>query len=207
MNLMLNSRTATVLAATALFVAIFGSTPLGRAAASMVLPKNSVGAVQLKRNAVSGNKIAMDAVTGVKVKNGTLVAADFKTGQLPAGAQGPKGDKGDPGPHGPKGDTGPQGPKGDKGDPGMGTTTVTVRTGSLGSWAGPGELSIAYANCLAGQVRVGGGTGLIEVAGSAKATLVGSLPNGGGGWQVVYRNDGGAGSSVGARASALCASS
>jgi Collagen triple helix repeat (20 copies) len=131
---MFKSKTATILAATALVVAVFGSTPLGHAAASMVLPKKSVGAAQLKTNAVSakkiatnavsGAKIAKDAVTGAKVKDGSLLAADFEVGQLPAGPQGPKGDpgaqgpKGDPGAQGPKGDPGAQGPKGDKGDPG-----------------------------------------------------------------------------------------
>jgi hypothetical protein len=122
---MLNAKIATMLAATALVVAVFGSTSLGHAAASMVVPKKSVGAAQLKKNAVSGKKIATnavsgakiakDAVTGAKVKDGSLLAADFKVGQLPAGPQGPKGD---PGPQGPKGDPGLQGPKGDKGDTG-----------------------------------------------------------------------------------------
>ena len=112
---MFKSRTATILAATALVVAVFGSTPLGHAAGNLILAKNSVGAPQLKRN----------AVTGVKVKNGTLLAADFKAGQVPAGPQGPKGDpgaqgpKGDPGAQGPKGDTGAQGAQGATGPPGL----------------------------------------------------------------------------------------
>jgi Collagen triple helix repeat (20 copies) len=116
---------STILAVTALVVAVFGGTPLGQAASRLVLPKNSVGAAQLKKNAVSGQKIASNAVggaklatnavTGPKVKDGTLLVADFKAGQFPAGPQGPKGD---PGPQGPKGDPGVQGPKGDKGDPG-----------------------------------------------------------------------------------------
>jgi hypothetical protein len=80
-------RSATVLAATALVVAVFGSTPLGHAAGRLVLPKGSVGAKQLKTN----------AVTGLKVLDGTLTAGDFRAGQLPAGAKGDKGDKGDQG--------------------------------------------------------------------------------------------------------------
>ncbi len=111
---MFKSRTATILAATALVVAVFGSTPLGHAAGNLILARNSVGATQLKKN----------AVTGPKVKNGTLLAADFKAGQLPIGPQGPKGDPGAQGPKGDKGDTGApgamglpgiQGPKGDAG--------------------------------------------------------------------------------------------
>ena len=97
---MLKSKITPVLAATALVVAVFGSTPLGHAAANMVLPKSSVGTAQIKKN----------AVTGLKVKNGSLMSADFKPGQLPRGPQGPKGDKGETGE---KGDTGPStGPAG-----------------------------------------------------------------------------------------------
>jgi hypothetical protein len=92
----------TIIAVTALVVAVLGTTPLGHAAGGLILPKNSVGATQLKKS----------AVTGLKVKNGTLMAADFKPGQIPAGPQGPKGD---PGVQGPKGDPGAQGPKGDPG--------------------------------------------------------------------------------------------
>ena len=64
-----------VLSATALAVAVLGSTSVGEAAQRLVLPKGSVGAAQLKPN----------AVTGPKVKNGSLTASDFATGQLPAG--------------------------------------------------------------------------------------------------------------------------
>lgn len=99
------------LSVTALALAVFSTTPVGEAAQRLVLPKDSVGAVQLKQN----------AVTGLKVKNGSLTASDFGVGQLPAGPQGPKGDKGESGargPAGPKGDTGPKGPAGPKGDTG-----------------------------------------------------------------------------------------
>ena len=106
---MFKSRTATILAATALVVAVFGSTPLGHAAGNLILAKNSVGAPQLKRN----------AVTGLKVKNGTLMAADFKAGQVPGGPQGPKGDPGAQGPKGDKGDTGAQGATGPPGSQGV----------------------------------------------------------------------------------------
>jgi Collagen triple helix repeat (20 copies) len=112
---MFKSKITAILAATALVVAVFGSTPLGHAAASMVLPQKSVGAAQLKKNAVTSAKIKKNAVISAKVKNGSLLRADFKAGQLPAGPQGPKGD---PGAQGPKGDAGPQGPKGDTGLPG-----------------------------------------------------------------------------------------
>jgi hypothetical protein len=47
--------------------------------------------------------LAKNSVTSTNVKDGSLLSQDFKAGQLPAGAQGPKGDTG---PQGPKGDTG-----------------------------------------------------------------------------------------------------
>ena len=72
--------------------------------AAGVLPKNSVGALQLKKHAVSRAKLKADAVTGAEIKDGSLLAADFKAGQLPAGPQGLAGAQG------PKGDAGPTGP-------------------------------------------------------------------------------------------------
>ena len=64
------------------------------------------------------------------MKNGSLMAADFEAGQLPAGAQGPKGDKGEPGPQGSKGDLGPQGPAGLQGEP---TTSIFAAVRADGS--------------------------------------------------------------------------
>jgi hypothetical protein len=90
---MSGSKLSIIMAATALVVAVFFATPLAQAAGRLVLPKNSVGAVQIKKN----------AVTGPKVKNGSLLSADFKAGQLPGGPQGPKGDKGDVGAQGAQG--------------------------------------------------------------------------------------------------------
>jgi hypothetical protein len=134
-------RTPTILASTALAVALFGSTSLGHAAGQLILPKNSVGAAQLKNS----------AVTGAKVKDGTLAAADFAAGQLPAGPAGPKGDagaagpkgdagtqgpKGDAGIPGPKGDPGAQGPKGDKGDTGASAPQYWARIAMSGNIVG-----------------------------------------------------------------------
>jgi hypothetical protein len=64
--------------------------------AATVIPRNSVGSLQLKANAVNSSKVA----------NGTLLRADFKAGQIPAGARGPAG------PAGPAGAAGPAGPAG-----------------------------------------------------------------------------------------------
>jgi hypothetical protein len=128
---MLRSKTSTILAATAVVVAVFGSTPLGHSAARMVLPNNSVGAPQIKKNAVQGVDIAKNAVTGLKVKDGTLVAADFKSGQLPSGPQGPRGLQGD---RGPAGAAGPQGKAGATGATGpQGLKGQTGLTGAVGA--------------------------------------------------------------------------
>jgi hypothetical protein len=99
------SRTSITLSLTALVVGVLAATPAGEAAKKLVLPKASVGSVQLKQN----------AVTSAKVKDGTLTAADFRPGALATGTPGPAGP---PGPVGPKGDTGPAGPKGDTGPQG-----------------------------------------------------------------------------------------
>jgi len=125
---------ALVLSVTALAVAVFGATPLGQAAVSMVLPANSVGTTQLK----------VAAVTGAKIKNGTLTAAKFKAGTLLAGPQGPKGDAG------PTGAQGPAGPAG------AGATHFTVRIAGGGNVA-PGASSDATAQCQAGEQATGGG--------------------------------------------------
>ena len=86
---MSGSKTPTIIAITALIIAVFAATPLSQAASKLVLPRNSVGASQLRKNAVGGKKIAKNAITSLKVKDGSLLAADFKAGQIHAGPQGP----------------------------------------------------------------------------------------------------------------------
>ena len=150
---MLKLKLNTIVAVTALVVAVFGSTPLGQAAARVVLPKNSVGVGQLKKN----------AVTGLKVKDGTLAAADFKAGQLPAGPQGPKGDKGDAGPQGLTGEQGiagrpaAKGDKGDKGDPGLAGGVSGYELVSQNGHLPAGGYAHVMANCPAGKKALGGG--------------------------------------------------
>jgi hypothetical protein len=206
---MLKPRFSPIVAVTALVVAVFGSTPLGHAAARMVLPSNSVGTTQIKSN----------AVTGLKVKDGTLLAGDFKAGQLPAGLQGQKGEKGDAGaagpkgdngaggatgPQGPAGDPGAQGPKGDKGDkgdagsagapgPAAGATAVIRRSyhnipgNSDGWWR-------VY--CSAGERATGGGAFFVDVipgdaimmsraTNAQDQTIDGTAPTG---WLVYVHN-------------------
>jgi hypothetical protein len=201
---MFKSKITPIIAVTALVVAVFGATPLGQAASRLVLPKNSVGAVQIKKNAVANKKIAKNAITSPKVKDGTLMAADFKGGQLPAGPAGPKGDPGPKGDQGIQGIQGIQGQKGAKGDPGA--TNVRVRDGASGPQAGPGGVSSTTASCQPGETLVGGGA-FADLWGLPKPTVVQERPvNNNTAWYVVYRNDGPAGTLVSARALAFCAS-
>jgi hypothetical protein len=186
----LKTKLNTIIAITALVVAVFGTTPLGHAAGKLVLPKASVGAGQLKPN----------AVTGVKVKDGTLTAAKFKAGQLPAGPQGPKGDpgspgaKGDPGAQGLKGDPGipgALGPKGDSGAQGLkGDQGLQGLQGIQGVKGDPGPPGISgyervygpWANVASGQFATGSAT-----CPSGKKALGGGLTNSGGvQLEVVY---------------------
>jgi hypothetical protein len=99
-------------------------------ASGVLLPRDSVGSIQLKRGAVTASKLAAGSVTAGAVKRGTLLRADFARGQLPVGSPGPAGPRGLTGPAGATGPTGPagpagatgpagpQGPAGPKGDPG-----------------------------------------------------------------------------------------
>jgi hypothetical protein len=141
-------KTSIILAATALAVSLFGSTPLGHAAGKLFLPTNSVGAKQLRAG----------AVTGLKVKNGSLTAADFAAGQLPSG---PKGDTGAPGPSGPKGDTGAPGLSGLEVVQGAtvhitGSSAVAVADCPNGKKAIAGGFSTLGADVIASGVRPGG---------------------------------------------------
>jgi hypothetical protein len=80
---------AMIVACVALAVALGGVSY----AATVVLPRASVGALQLKANSVNSSKVA----------NGSLLKLDFKAGQLPAGPQGPTGPPGAAGAAGPAG--------------------------------------------------------------------------------------------------------
>jgi len=96
-----------VISVLALFVALGGTSY-----AALVLPKGSVGTVQLKKEAVSKKKLKPNAVVSKKVKNRSLLAKDFKAGQLPTGATGSTGATGNPGASGAPGAAGVPGARG-----------------------------------------------------------------------------------------------
>ena len=114
---LLRQHCAAVLALIAL-VAGAGGTSF---AAGVLVPRGSVGTVQLKAGAVTASKLRAGAVTSAAVKNGTLLGADFKAGELGSvpGPAGPQGAQGPAGPAGPLGDAGAQGPTGPAGPPGQ----------------------------------------------------------------------------------------
>ena len=126
---------ATVLAAAALVVAVLGTSPVGNAAWDAVLPKGSVGTVQLKNN----------AVTTEKVKAGTLLKSDFKASQFPGGTAGSAG------PAGPPGAAGAAGPAGASGVSGYELVMVQSATDSTSP-------KFVTANCPVGKKAVGGGS-------------------------------------------------
>jgi len=136
----MSSRLALAMSASALVVALLGSTPLGHALVSQV-PRNSVGPLQIKRNAVGPQKIAPNAVRTSHVLDGSLLSADFKPGQIPAGPRGEKGDKGD---------------KGDRGSPGIAEREV-VTANTPSSSTSPKNIT---AKCPAGKQPMGGGTSI-----------------------------------------------
>jgi hypothetical protein len=165
----------TIIAVTAVAVAVFGATPLGHAATRFVLPKNSVGPGQLKKN----------AVTGAKIKNGTLTAAKFKKGQLPTGPQGPKGDKGDPGAQGPKGDKGDPGAQGAKGDPGF--AHVTVRQSAIVNIPA-NSTAIQDAQCQPGELATGGGPVGLDAGVFIQSSYAGGDTTATRLWHMIVRN-------------------
>jgi hypothetical protein len=162
----MRNRLPMIISITALLVAVLGVTPLGDAAYNTVVPRNSVGTLQLQRNAVKARQLAPNAVRSAHVLNGSLVAEDFKSGQLP---QGPKGDKG------------AKGDKGDKGDPGpVGVSGYEiVLQNSASDSISP---KVVSASCPNGKRVLGGGN---SVTGGAVATAAADRPIGTNAWNVI----------------------
>jgi hypothetical protein len=119
---------ALVVACIALLISLGGT----GYATVLLVPRNSVGTLQLQRNAVKAAKIAPSAVRTGHVLDGTLLVQDFKAGQIP------------------------QGPKGDKGDKGAaGATTITVR--SVNQTVSANNFATGTVSCVSGERATGGG--------------------------------------------------
>jgi hypothetical protein len=113
----------------ALFVALSGSSVAAYAAATKLLPKNSVGSAQVINGSlkkVDLSKKATAALRGVRGPQGPQGAAGPAG---PAGQQGPKGDTGVPGATGQPGGQGPaglSGPAAARGGPGANSLTTST---------------------------------------------------------------------------------
>lgn len=158
---------ALVVACIALIVALSGTSY-----AAVVLPRGSVGTVQLKANAVNS----------LKVRDGSLTLLDLAPGERLKleGDPGAAGPKGDPGPKGDKGDRGAPGDKGLKGDPGLSRYVIVEKTASSTS----ASLGVQV-SCPAGTRPLGGG-GFTQTPGagvSVRNSFPVDSPNPG--WLVV----------------------
>jgi hypothetical protein len=120
--------------------------------AASVLPRNSVGTVQVRN----------DAIVSSKIKDRSLLRLDVAVGGLPPAPRGAKGGRGDVGPAGETGAPGPAGARGAAGA--QGPRGSTARSGWTFRTA---EFSIPFhtpttraVNCPDGTKALGGGVTL-----------------------------------------------
>jgi hypothetical protein len=113
-----------VVASLALLVALGGTS---MAAATLVIPRASVGLLQLKANSVNSSKVV----------NGSLLRADFRAGQIPRGLTGPSG---------PAGPAGPQGPAGAAGSSGVAAPGYVAETFAQSDTNATSTTSTSYTN-------------------------------------------------------------
>ena len=116
-----------ILSATALAVALLGSTPIGEAARDAVtaVPPFAKKAGYANRAGVADNAKKLGGRTASSTPRANQIPVLNTSGKLPAsiGAVGPQGPQGSQGPQGPQG---PKGDKGEKGDTGSATTLWAV---------------------------------------------------------------------------------
>ena len=154
---------AMIVACLALALALAGTS----VAAVQMLPRGSVGTLQLRNGsvttaklrhgAVTTSRLRANSVTSRQVRNGTLLRADFRPGQLGSGDGGVQG---------------PPGPAGPAGQPGIsGLQRVDVSTSA--SSANSKSLLV---NCPSSKKAVGGGARVLG-SGSRKVAIVASFPD------------------------------
>ena len=185
-----------VLSATALVVAVFGSTPVGHAVGSAI-PAFAKSAGYAKQ---AGNASALNGIKASKQPQPGLLVPLGADGRFPAtvgaiGPAGPKGDKGETGAAGTKGATGATGPAGARGPAGpagpAGQSGVSgwqylvsdgkaIKAGDFLTWA---------VNCPSGKKALGGGVAVPYPNYRSRVTQ--SAPGGAAatGWVVTVAND------------------
>lgn len=174
----MKQRLPIILSATALLVALFGSTPLGAAA------RGVAGAVVPPFAKRSGYATTAGSVNGIKAartaRPGYLVSLQAN-GKFPVsvGQAGRPGNTGEKGPTGPKGDAGAAGAAG---PPGLSELQVlTAQTGSDSA-----GLKTIGVDCPSGKKALGGGA--VENASSDPIAITNTNPKGdGGGWTAQAR--------------------
>ena len=159
------------LSATALVVALLGSTAVGPASAGLAAKVVPFAKVAQKASVADNAKRLNGRRSSLKGTANTIpiLGAD---GKLPAsvGAVGPQGPKGDKGEKGAKGDPGP------KGEPGL----ADLQTVSASTQAEGGAFASTTAACPAGKKVIGGGAATFNVFASETVhpALVSSAPFG-----------------------------
>ena len=161
---------ALVVACIALIVALTGTSY-----AAGVLPRASVGTVQLKNGAVNSLKVKDSSLTLLDVAPRDRAKLKGATG-----AAGPKGDPGPKGDAGAKGDKGAAGEKGAPGAPGVGGYVPVEKKASTTA-----KFLAIQVNCPSGTRPLGGGGGTPTPG--AGVSVRNSFPVGGTqpGWLVV----------------------
>lgn len=152
------TRLALALSATALIVALFGSTPVGHAVGSKV-------PFFAKTAGYANRAGSAAALTGVKLSKqprpGMLLPlgpdARFPASVGLTGPAGPKGEKGDAGPAGPKGAPGTTGLSGARGPAGATGISGLEYVTSPGTDVLNGQRKNATALCSKGKKALGGG--------------------------------------------------
>jgi hypothetical protein len=192
------------LSATALAVALFGSTPVGHAVGSTVTPF----ATHTKQADYATNAGAVNGIKASKRPRAGLLLPLATNGKFPAslgvggpaGSPGPKGEKGDPGAQEPSGPPGPSGQKGANGPAGTGGAQGPAGPPGAGGMRGWGYYTQGFdlpswhfgtwhVNCPSGQKALGGG---VAAAGPTldHVSIVESAPAGAAatGWQASAIN-------------------
>lgn len=187
----MKQRLPLTLSATALVVALLGSTPLGWAVRQVIPPlAKHAHTADIAYNAklLNGFKASRRPRVGtipVLLKGAKLPAAIGAVGPTgpqgpvgPAGPAGPKGDKGDKGSKGDQGATGPSGPSGVSAYQRIESASVVVQ---------PNAVGFAMATCPSGKKALGGG-GSISSNVAGAGFMAQSIPISDVTWQVAFKN-------------------